>query len=545
VATTLADINATLGATNIGIAAVAKDTKKTSTGITNFLKYLEDKKADDLENTREEKAEKKASIIDSASKVGSSTRSGLESIAKSGKGMLSGLSKFIPAAATGFLSAMLGSKFFRFGLAGLGLTFADELAKYISGPEASKEFTSGVSMAIKGGAIGSIFGFRFGLIGAAVGALLNNKKVDEELGKLVKNLENFSVRFPKFAGFFSGIGDAVGSGLESVNKLLDGTSENTFKDIGKSLLLLGGIATLLMPGKMLGLLFGATKLMLSTPAGAALLAIAGGGIAINSLIGGNPTDAAGFGLSTLATGATYGAYKYATRTKPPLSGSPSVPKGSPSVPKGSPSVPKGNSPQLDLFKDASKNKQPRNLFKSMIDLVKNGGRHAMSMVRGLPVLLPLAAVAGLTYVLNNKESSEKLARADKAEKVSGTTTKESKEFFKGTTSYMDDTIGAKILTEFRPGQYRKGAGIEKDTSDLKNFFQQSNRLKKLAKESSIDGGLYAAAASNNPQSSMKAGSSNTNIDASTINSNNISNAAVFGGSDNVMDFGDQILAKAN
>ena len=52
----------------------------------------------------------------------------------------------------------------------------------------------------------------------------------------------------------------------------------------------------------------------------------------------------------------------------------------------------------------------RNLFKSMIDLVKNGGRHAMSMVRGLPVLLPLAAVAGLTYVLNNKESSEKLAR---------------------------------------------------------------------------------------------------------------------------------------
>ena len=530
-ATTLADINATLGATNIGIAAVAKDTKKTSTGITNFLKYLEDKKADDIEDAREEKAEKKASIVGKAAAVGSSARSGLESIAKSGKGMLSGLSKFIPAAATGFLSAMLGSKFFRFGLAGLGLTIADELAKYISGPEASKEFTSGVSMAIKGGAIGSIFGFRFGLIGAAVGALLNNPKVDEELGKLVKNLKNFSVRFPKFAGFFSGIGNAVGSGLESVNKLLDGTSENTFKDIGQSLLLLGGIATLLMPGKMLGLLFGATRVMLSTPAGAALLAIAGGGVAINALLGGNPTDAAGFGLSTIGAGATYGAYKYATRAKPPVSGSPSMPKG--------------NSPQLDLFKDASKSRQPRNLFKSMIDLVKTGGRHAMSMVRGLPVLLPLAAVAGLTYILNNKESSEKLAMADKAEKSSGTMTKESKEFYKGTTSYMDDTIGANILTEFTPGQYRKGAGIKKDTSDLKNFFQQSNKLKKLAKESSIDGGLYAAAASNNPQSSMKGGSTNNNIDASTTNSNNISNAAVFGGSDNVMDFGDQILAKAN
>jgi len=529
VATTLADINATLGATNIGIAAVAKDTKKTSTGITNFLKYLEDKKADDLENAREEKAEKKASIIDSASKVGSSTRSGLESIAKSGKGALSGLSKFIPAAATGFLSAMLGSKLFRFGLAGLGLTFADELAKYISGPEASKEFTSGVSMAIKGGAIGSIFGFRFGLIGAAVGALLNNKKVDEELGKLVKNLENFSVRFPKFAGLFSGIGDAVGSGLESVNKLLDGTSENSFKDIGKSLLLLGGIATLLMPGKMLGLLFGATRVMLSTPAGIALLAIAGGGMAINSLMGGDATDAAGFGLSTVAAGATYGAYKYATRGKPPVSVTPDVkpnvnryPAGTTingknvggqmynankAAPKGL-KIPSALNTAKDLAPNASKNltsKAAQVAGKSILRKAVTGA--AGLLIPGVGLVLGAAMIADLGYTA--------FSMAKETE---------------GGRSFLNKYI----------------LGSKNQIKDP-NAPPSAVNLKKPTKESSIDGGLYAATASNNPQSSMKGGppTSNTNIDASTINSNNISNAAVFGGSDNVMDFGDQILAKAN
>ena len=77
------------------------------------------------------------------------------------------------------------------------------------------------------------------------------------------------------------------------------------------------------------------------------------------------------------------------------------------------------SPQLDLFDDAKKGKNPKNIFSRIMNVVKSGGRHAMTMVRGLPVLLPLAAVAGLTYVLNNKESSEDLKRKTNANKIKG------------------------------------------------------------------------------------------------------------------------------
>ena len=62
-------------------------------------------------------------------------------------------------------------------------------------------------------------------------------------------------------------------------------SENKVADIAKSIALIGGVATLLMPGKIIGLLAIATKVLMRTPAGLALLAIAVGGMAINKLMG--------------------------------------------------------------------------------------------------------------------------------------------------------------------------------------------------------------------------------------------------------------------
>ena len=38
--TTLADVNATLGVTNIALAGVSKNTEKTNEGIVDFLDYL-------------------------------------------------------------------------------------------------------------------------------------------------------------------------------------------------------------------------------------------------------------------------------------------------------------------------------------------------------------------------------------------------------------------------------------------------------------------------------------------------------------------------
>ena len=103
-----------------------------------------------------------------------------------------------------------------------------------------------------------------------MGGLLSNQKVDEQAGRLLRNLEDFEVKFPKLSKVFGGLATAVGSGLESINNLIEGNSENKVADIAKSIALVGGIAALFMPGKIMGLLLGASRLMMTTPAGIAL-----------------------------------------------------------------------------------------------------------------------------------------------------------------------------------------------------------------------------------------------------------------------------------
>ena len=80
------------------------------------------------------------------------------------------------------------------------------------------------------------------------------------------------------------------------------------------MLLVGGVAALFMPGKILGLLAAASRLMITTPAGIALLALAGGGLLANKLMGNNITegevDPTAFGTGALITGAgLYGVKK--------------------------------------------------------------------------------------------------------------------------------------------------------------------------------------------------------------------------------------------
>ena len=71
--TTLADVNATLGATNIALAGVATNTEKTNEGLDNFLDYLRGKDATDrrkeIETNRETKPLLK-SITGGAASVG-------------------------------------------------------------------------------------------------------------------------------------------------------------------------------------------------------------------------------------------------------------------------------------------------------------------------------------------------------------------------------------------------------------------------------------------------------------------------------------------
>ena len=322
--TTLAEVNASLGVTNIALSDVVKEQKQTNTGISNFVDFLKTQDTRDRREEIEEKREQKASVISRAGSAARAAGGRALGLGKAGLGLgkdlFSKLGGIIPIGLAGaFLTSLVGSKLFRGGIAGLGIMFGDRIAEMLTGEDAKQEVKDQLAGAIKGGALGFLLGPRFGAIGFILGGILANDKVDEQAGRLLLNLKDFEVKFPRLSKFFGGLGDAVGSGLESINNLIEGKSENKFKDIGKSLLLVGGVAALFMPGKILALLAGASRLMMATPAGAALLALGAGGLLANKMMGNNVTegevDPTAFGTGALVTGAgLYAGKKLITNT---------------------------------------------------------------------------------------------------------------------------------------------------------------------------------------------------------------------------------------
>ena len=310
--TTLAEVNATLGVTNIALSSVASEQKETNKGITKFVEFMKDKDTLERREEIEDKRERKASVISSIGSGASAAGGAIASAGKKGFGLTKDLfgkmSGILPIGLAGaFLTSLVGSKLFRGGIAGLGLMFGDQIADFLTGPDAKKEVKDTVAGAVKGGALGFLLGPRFGLIGAALGALLSNKEIDEQAGRLMTNLKDLQIKFPALGKLFTGLTSGIAGGLESINKLLEGTSENKIADIAKSIALIGGVAALLMPGKILGLLAMATRLLVASPAGLALLAIGGGGLLANKLMGNNITegevDPTAFGTGALITGA--------------------------------------------------------------------------------------------------------------------------------------------------------------------------------------------------------------------------------------------------
>ena len=329
--TTLAEVNASLGVTNIALSDVVKEQKQTNTGISNFVDFLKTQDTRDRREEIEEKREQKASVISRAGSAARAAGGRALGLGKAGLGLgkdlFSKLGGIIPIGLAGaFLTSLVGSKLFRGGIAGLGFMFGDRIAEILTGPDAKKEVKDMLGGAIKGGALGFLLGPRFGAIGFVLGGLLSNDEIDEQAGRLLTNLKDLKVKFPALGKFFTGLTSAVSGGLESINKLLEGTSENKVKDIAKSIALVGGVATLLMPGKILGLLAGATKLIIASPVGRAIMLMAGGGLLMNKLMGNDATegeiDPTAFGTGALVTGAGLYAGKKLITNTPEKAGSP-------------------------------------------------------------------------------------------------------------------------------------------------------------------------------------------------------------------------------
>lgn len=278
---TLADVNTTLGVTNIALSSVVSEQKETNKGISAFVDFIKNKDADDSRRELEDKRESKP-ILKSVGAGASAIGGGLVSAGKStfgfGKGLLSKLA--IPAGFVGgFLTSLLSSKLLRGGIAGLGFMFGDGIAEMLTGPNAKKEVKDQLAGAIKGGALGFLLGPKFAAIGFILGGLIKNDKIDKEAGDLVKTLEDMKITLPSLSGIFKSINTGVADGLKGINAMLKGNfSVDSTVD---ALKLLGGAAFLISPAGSLFLLRGMAK----SRVGRVLMAIAGLGVAANSIFG--------------------------------------------------------------------------------------------------------------------------------------------------------------------------------------------------------------------------------------------------------------------
>lgn len=522
---TLAEINATLGTTNIALSSVAKEQKETNKGISSFIEFVKSKDTRDRREDLEESREKKASVLSrvggAASAAGGFALGAGKKGLDLGKGLFGGvggaLGKILPIGIAGaFLTSLLGSKLLRGGIAGLGLMFGDKIAEFLTGPNAKKEVKDMVSGAIKGGSLGFLLGPKFGLIGAALGALLANDKIDQEAGRLLLNLKELGISFPKLSGLFEGISNAVGSGLESINKLIEGTSKDKAEDIGKAMLLVGGVATLLMPGKMAGLVLALSKRLLMTPAGLAIMAIAGSGAAINMLMGNDVDDPSGF-IGSAATAATgYGLYK-GIKSK---SGLPGV----------------SGSAVSRLPKSSVPNAGGQSALARMFGLLKTGARGAfglMTSATGAAILVPLAAVGIAETLFGDelREENEQNKQKINALKSSGKTTVQGKEFFTGTRGFMEDfSYDREGMGFLKLGKSETQKAMTLDELNAlddkyRKKFNTVNNISKLTPKNLVETSMKGFEDFASPAPAIN--NSGNVVSTNTVNSGNVYNSAGF------------------
>lgn len=450
---TLADVNTTLGITNIALSSVVSEQKETNKGISAFVDFIKDKDADDSRRALEANRETKP-ILKSIGSGASAIGGGLVSAGKStfgfGKGLLSKLA--IPAGFVGgFLTSLLSSKLLKGGILGLAFMFGDEIAEILTGPDAKKEVKDQVAGALKGGAVGFLLGPRFGVIGALLGALVKNPDIDQQAGDLVNNLRNMGIDMPKLSGIFKSINAGVADGLKGVNAILKGNfSVDSTVD---ALKLLGGAALLVSPAGSLFLL----RSLAGSRIGRILIAIAGLGIAGNSIFGSddapssNPDIDKKMGKNAKPAGGDVGGLSsifsldniigvgtaaYLGKQLFDLANGAKNLLTKFGVLKGAASV--ATSGVADLSKTLGNQNKSYRFFRGLQkNFVSGAAKFGMLATKYGPLAIPLAA----GFLLDNKESSEKLAAETRGTKSLGKATKDAMDKGFGITG----TTGADLV----------------------------------------------------------------------------------------------------
>lgn len=281
---------ATLAAVNDTLLEVSQNTEKTSKGISAFVKYLEEKKRDELEAEREAKAARTKMLSQSSSSSSSKSKTGGSFLDKLSPGTLLGAGGLLG------LGSSVGKALLR-RLPALGLIgFADEIADAILGDDFPKDFKDTVSRGITGAGLGMLLGRRFIPIFTALGLLATdkNKKLLKDIGvnakekwdKFVENLEPVLGFLPSFDNIVKFIGGSVTKGLTAIKGFTESgfDSEEFKKNWGSAVGLLGSVAFLLMPGKFMRALKFLAKFAFSKKKlVATLAALAAGTFAIDKM----------------------------------------------------------------------------------------------------------------------------------------------------------------------------------------------------------------------------------------------------------------------
>ena len=234
------------------------------------------------------------------------------------QGLFNKMGAFLTPAALAALPSILAGTLIRRGIPALAVgVFADEISNFLLGDEVSQEMRNQVTQAIQGGALGSLLGKKFALIGAAAGFLIDEdvqaqllelaKGFGALIGNDIDSLEDLKAVMMSIGEF---IRTNLKSGLQGINELLRGDiagflgiGEGNESNLISTLGLLGALGLVFAPGSTLRLALAAPNLLLWTGGKVlgALKAIGGLGMAITAASTASAaTTAAGAAASTVA-----------------------------------------------------------------------------------------------------------------------------------------------------------------------------------------------------------------------------------------------------
>jgi len=242
---TLADLNKTLQEQNNLLDSVNKNTENTQDGIST----LADKLGLTLSRREEEYERNKK-------KQPSEGGFGLPSLGLAGT-LGFGLRDL--AANSGFMGSLIGG-LMKVGKGGLlllaGTYLADAVGDYIESGGGDAELAQAARRAIQVGSIAGLFGIKFGLIGAAVGAVLN----EESIAKIKEIGEQVAGKLPFLGTLFEDLGiyvptlsdvtKTVNDALDGVIGLMEGDMTKFAESMGEIAQLIGVPLALLGKGKV-------------------------------------------------------------------------------------------------------------------------------------------------------------------------------------------------------------------------------------------------------------------------------------------------------